>query len=39
MTGPELVRFLVLLYRTGGLNAYWRGRVRELIERLGGSVE
>lgn len=39
MTGPELVRFLKLLYHTGGLNAYWRGRVRDMIERLGGRVE
>jgi hypothetical protein len=39
MTGPELVRFLRLLYTTGGLNSYWRGRVRDLVEKLGGRIE
>ena len=39
MSGPELVKFLKLLYHTGGLNTYWRGRVRDLIEKFGGKVE
>jgi hypothetical protein len=39
MTGPELIKFLTLLYQTGGLNAYWRGRVRAAIEKFGGRVE
>lgn len=39
MTGYELVKFLLLLYHAGGLNSYWKGRVKELIIKFGGRIE
>jgi hypothetical protein len=36
MSGEDLVKFLVLLRETGGLDLYWKNRITEVIKKLGG---
>lgn len=39
MTGNDVVKFLTLLYNSGNLSGYWKGRVENFVNELGGKIE
>jgi hypothetical protein len=38
MNAKEILNFLKLLHHTGCLSGYWKARVADMIQRMGGKV-
>jgi len=38
MDAKELIRFLKVLRNCGCLNGYWKSRINEVIQKIGGTI-